>query len=697
MKKSVFACFGLKSRQKRHPKSIRPEIEIVENGSAFDRTLSLGRTPLLHKNQQPQIITPYGTPLPRRGSFRRKKRRTSESEGAEKHPVKILRPTAPNGQTPSPLPSQISEQLKKLEAEISARTQEAQKSREEVTKANGGLEALTVLVHYLTNEYDAFSTPKLRAEIESLTSQLTDVRLCLSSAAARRLEIEAAEQCQKHEEVVNNLKEAHRQEVSSITLEHQRKLDEERIINNCSQRAIGKNRNTMERGTSISNINLRSSEEAWKLREQELQESNAKLLKEQNNLKQQAKKLEETLLSDKDHRLQAAKRVCGALQNEVDSLKTVVDMRNSEVHKLRDQLADKERICEELDSARDRVRALQAKAEDLHAQMETKLQLERQLLTDRHSLTESLQREASVNKRLSLENEELQWKLRQRDSTPNSSHTIGTKPHDKKWSQSFSNIPEDAGKLLRRTELHHGNVMIESPPPSPRVKAVIEKSNSVSFILDLNDTYPNEHLIGAQSYHQLRKSSTSNLQRKPFTKSYSSNLEKSKSTSLVQGSSKTFDVNKSSREKLNKKENVNGECDSDVYKNENGKHSKYDRTCSTSESSDSGEIERISPTGLSWTVPVHSKRYSKHIPSNRFQLVPETPRLLQQPDEDEYEEAENENEFVEVLALGEDISSAPLTMLFAQTPSTSVSLSDSDVSQCGSRADITSDDDDDDD
>lgn len=52
-------------------------------------------------------------------------------------------------------------------------------------------------------------------------------------------------------------------------------------------------------------------------------------------------------------------------------------MRNSEVHKLRDQLADKERICEELDSARDKVRALQAKAEDLHAQMETKLQLER--------------------------------------------------------------------------------------------------------------------------------------------------------------------------------------------------------------------------------------------------------------------------------------------------------------------------------
>lgn len=58
-------------------------------------------------------------------------------------------------------------------------------------------------------------------------------------------------------------------------------------------------------------------------------------------------------------------------------MKTVVEMRNSEVHKLRDQLADKERISEDLDAARERVRALQAKTEDLHAQMEKKLQLER--------------------------------------------------------------------------------------------------------------------------------------------------------------------------------------------------------------------------------------------------------------------------------------------------------------------------------
>ena len=48
-----------------------------------------------------------------------------------------------------------------------------------------------------------------------------------------------------------------------------------------------------------------------------MEEANERLLKEQEKLTNQAKSLEETLLSDKDHRLQAAKRVCSSLQQEV--------------------------------------------------------------------------------------------------------------------------------------------------------------------------------------------------------------------------------------------------------------------------------------------------------------------------------------------------------------------------------------------
>ena len=125
---------------------------------------------------------------------------------------------------------------------------------------------------------------------------------------------------------------------------------------------------------------IRDAKLAWELKEKELHEANEKLVKEQHQLKAQSKKLEESLLSDKDHRLQAAKGVCTSLQNEVESLKTVVEMRNDEIHKLRNQLSDRERLIEDLDAARERMRSQQAKMEDLHARVEHKSNLERFLI-----------------------------------------------------------------------------------------------------------------------------------------------------------------------------------------------------------------------------------------------------------------------------------------------------------------------------
>lgn len=61
----------------------------------------------------------------------------------------------------------------------------------------------------------------------------------------------------------------------------------------------------------------------------------------------------------------------------MDSLKTVVDMKNTEIHELRGRVVETERLGGELEAARERVRALQAKTEDLQAQMEKRVQQER--------------------------------------------------------------------------------------------------------------------------------------------------------------------------------------------------------------------------------------------------------------------------------------------------------------------------------
>lgn len=61
----------------------------------------------------------------------------------------------------------------------------------------------------------------------------------------------------------------------------------------------------------------------------------------------------------------------------MESLKSVVEMKNAEIHALRGQVVEVGRLTEDLEAARERNRALQAKTEDLQAQMEKKAQQER--------------------------------------------------------------------------------------------------------------------------------------------------------------------------------------------------------------------------------------------------------------------------------------------------------------------------------
>ncbi|CAF92019.1 unnamed protein product [Tetraodon nigroviridis] len=78
--------------------------------------------------------------------------------------------------------------------------------------------------------------------------------------------------------------------------------------------------------------------------------------------------------------------------------------------------------------------------------------LSRQLSTEQAALQESLQKESKVNKRLSMENEELLWKLHNGDlSSPRRTSPPSTSP-----SHSFS------------LQSPRGSAVFSSPPLSPR-------------------------------------------------------------------------------------------------------------------------------------------------------------------------------------------------------------------------------------
>ncbi|XP_041114487.1 microtubule-associated tumor suppressor 1 homolog isoform X2 [Polyodon spathula] len=103
------------------------------------------------------------------------------------------------------------------------------------------------------------------------------------------------------------------------------------------------------------------------------------------------------------------------LEQELESLKVVLDMKNEQLHQQDKKLMQMENIVEKNIKLDECLKKVQQENEDFKARMDRHAALSRQLSTEQSVLQESLQKESKVNKRLSMENEELLWKLHNGD------------------------------------------------------------------------------------------------------------------------------------------------------------------------------------------------------------------------------------------------------------------------------------------
>ncbi|XP_010793880.1 microtubule-associated tumor suppressor 1 homolog [Notothenia coriiceps] len=140
------------------------------------------------------------------------------------------------------------------------------------------------------------------------------------------------------------------------------------------------------------------------------------------------------------------------LEQELESLKVVLDIKNKQLHQQEKKLMEIGKLTEKSVKLDESLQKVQQENEDLKARMERHYALSRQLSTEQAVLQESLTKESKVNKRLSMENEELMWKLHNGDlSSPRKVSPTSTSP-----SRSFSlQSPRSSG-------------VFSSPPVSPR-------------------------------------------------------------------------------------------------------------------------------------------------------------------------------------------------------------------------------------
>lgn len=103
------------------------------------------------------------------------------------------------------------------------------------------------------------------------------------------------------------------------------------------------------------------------------------------------------------------------LEQELDSLKVVLEMKNNQLHQKEKKLMEMDKLVENNVKLEECLNKVQQENEDYRARMDKHAALSKQLSSEQAKLQQTLQKESKVNKRLSMENEELLWKLHNSD------------------------------------------------------------------------------------------------------------------------------------------------------------------------------------------------------------------------------------------------------------------------------------------
>ncbi|CAB4036923.1 Hypothetical predicted protein [Paramuricea clavata] len=174
---------------------------------------------------------------------------------------------------------------------------------------------------------------------------------------------------------------------------------------------------------------------------EEIQESLSKSERTCNELVEKLRITEEEAKRDIELRIQDAIAKYKSLPDELESMKFVLEMKNTEVKKLRRSNAELHHKIDDLQQIKQRAALLEREKESLNFVVENKVHFERQLSLERDKLRLSLDREVATSKRLSLEKEELAWRLNSFHNSP-TSPTVSTDRFN--WRLSGFNSPDSA-------------------------------------------------------------------------------------------------------------------------------------------------------------------------------------------------------------------------------------------------------------
>ncbi|NXE62185.1 MTUS1 protein, partial [Calcarius ornatus] len=318
-----------------------------------------------------------------------------------------------------------------------------------LTSSNQKFEALTVVIQHLQSERE-----EALKQRKALSQELVNLRgeLVTTSAACEKLERDRNELQIAYEGYLQKLNQKHNDDLAEVEekLKQFYTAECEKLRSICIEEAEKYKAQLQEQ---VDNLNTthesfklelenRHSEKVEELKKeyessfsgkyfstheserksledsfkekQELLEKKIDELKSENNSLSEKLKLEEQKQIAKEKANLKNPQIM-YLEQELESLKAVLEIKNEKLHQQDIKLMKMEKLVENNTILMDKLKKVQQENEELKARMDKHMELSRQLSTEQAVLQESLEKESKVNKRLSMENEELLWKLHNGD------------------------------------------------------------------------------------------------------------------------------------------------------------------------------------------------------------------------------------------------------------------------------------------
>ncbi|XP_069563470.1 microtubule-associated tumor suppressor candidate 2 isoform X5 [Brachyistius frenatus] len=179
-----------------------------------------------------------------------------------------------------------------------------------------------------------------------------------------------------------------------------------------------------EHARTVKNLKMAHEQQRKSLEEEfgkirlSLQDQVDTLTFQNRSLRDRAKRFEEALRKSTDEQIVDALAPYKHIEEDLKSLKEVLEMKNQQIHQQDLKISELEKIAEKNVYLEERVQVLQQQNEDLKERIDKNIAVSRQLSEDNANLQVHVEKESNEKKRLSRTNEELIWRLQTGELSP---------------------------------------------------------------------------------------------------------------------------------------------------------------------------------------------------------------------------------------------------------------------------------------